>query len=82
LFIPDDFPLTGFCPQAVQFRKNLFYNCSSIDAMVRRRMLKIIRSKERSELQWLQDPSEINGDNLNNLRREASRYFRNKRGII
>jgi hypothetical protein len=30
-------------------------------------------------LQWLQDPSEINGDNLNNVRHEASRYFRNKR---
>jgi hypothetical protein len=27
----------------------------------------------------LQDPSEINGDNLNNARREASRYFRNKK---
>jgi hypothetical protein len=30
-------------------------------------------------LQWLQDPSEINADNLNNVRREASRYFRNKK---
>jgi hypothetical protein len=30
-------------------------------------------------LQWLQDPSEINGDNLNNVSREASRYFRNKK---
>jgi hypothetical protein len=30
-------------------------------------------------LQWLQDPSEINGDNLNNIRREASRHFRNKK---
>jgi hypothetical protein len=29
-------------------------------------------------LQWLRDPSEINGDNLNNVRREASRHFRNK----
>jgi hypothetical protein len=28
-------------------------------------MLKIIRSKETAKLQWLQDPSEINGDNLN-----------------
>jgi hypothetical protein len=28
-------------------------------------------------LQWLQDPSKINGDNLNNIRCEASRYFRN-----
>jgi hypothetical protein len=27
----------------------------------------------------LQDPSEINGDNLNNVRREASRYFRNEK---
>jgi hypothetical protein len=27
----------------------------------------------------LQDPSEINGDNLNNVRREASRHLRNKK---
>jgi hypothetical protein len=27
----------------------------------------------------LQDPSEINGDNLNNVRREASRHFRNRK---
>jgi hypothetical protein len=30
-------------------------------------------------LQWLQDPSKINGDNMNNVRREANRYFRNKK---
>jgi hypothetical protein len=30
-------------------------------------------------LQWLQDPREINGDDLNNVRREASRYSRNKK---
>jgi hypothetical protein len=30
-------------------------------------------------LQWLQDPNEINGDNLNNVRREACRHFRNKK---
>jgi hypothetical protein len=30
-------------------------------------------------LQWLQDPSEINGDNLNNIRREPSRHFRDKK---
>jgi hypothetical protein len=34
---------------------------------------------EQAKLQWLQDPSEINGDNLNNIRSEASRYFRNKK---
>jgi hypothetical protein len=27
----------------------------------------------------LQDPSEINRDNLNNVRREASRHFRNNK---
>jgi hypothetical protein len=30
-------------------------------------------------LQWVQDPSEINGDNLDNVRCEACRYFRNKK---
>jgi hypothetical protein len=30
-------------------------------------------------LQRLQDPSQINGDKLNNVRREASRHFRNKK---
>jgi hypothetical protein len=30
-------------------------------------------------LQWLQDPSEINGDTLRIVRHEASSYFRNKK---
>jgi hypothetical protein len=30
-------------------------------------------------MQWLQDLSEINGDNLNNTRRDESRHFRNKK---
>jgi hypothetical protein len=30
-------------------------------------------------LQWLQDPREISRDNLNNVRHEASRHFRNKK---
>jgi hypothetical protein len=41
-------------------------------------MLKIVRSNQ-AKLQWLQDPSEINGDNLNNVKREARRYFRIKK---
>ncbi|PNF29460.1 hypothetical protein B7P43_G04566 [Cryptotermes secundus] len=48
--------------------------------MVRLRMLKITRPKEKkAKLHWLQDPSEINRDNLNNIRRETSRHFRNKK---
>jgi hypothetical protein len=34
---------------------------------------------KQSELQRLQDPNEINGDNLNNVRHDASRNFRNKK---
>jgi hypothetical protein len=30
-------------------------------------------------LHWLKDPSEINGDNRNNIRYEVSRHFRNKK---
>jgi hypothetical protein len=37
-------------------------------------MFKTIRSTQRS-----QTPSEINGNNHNNIRREASRHFRNKK---
>ena len=30
-------------------------------------------------MQWIQDPSQSNVDNLNNVRRDASRHFRNKK---
>jgi hypothetical protein len=39
----------------------------------------LLDQRKRVKLQWLQDPSEINGDNLNNIRRETNRHFRNKK---
>jgi 50S ribosomal subunit-associated GTPase HflX len=39
----------------------------------------LLDQRKQAKLQWLQDLSEINGDNLNNVRCEASRYFRNKK---
>ena len=33
-------------------------------------------------MQWLQDPSQSNVDNLNNVRREASRHFRNEKEYL
>ncbi|PNF20840.1 hypothetical protein B7P43_G12066 [Cryptotermes secundus] len=39
---------------------------------------KLLDQRKQAKLQWLQDPSELNGDNLNNIRRETSRHFRNK----
>ena len=32
-------------------------------------------------MQWLQDPSQSNVDDLNNVRREVSRHFRNKKEL-
>jgi uncharacterized protein YaaR (DUF327 family) len=40
---------------------------------------KLLDQRKQAKLQWLQDPSEVNGDNLNNVRCEASRHFRNKK---
>jgi hypothetical protein len=40
---------------------------------------KLEDQREKAKLQWLQDPSEISGGNLKIVRREASRYFRNKK---
>ena len=34
---------------------------------------------KQAKIQWLQYPSQSNVDNVKNIRREASRYFRNKR---
>jgi hypothetical protein len=36
--------------------------------------------RKQAKLQWVQYPSERNVDNLNMVRREASRHFRNKKG--
>jgi hypothetical protein len=41
--------------------------------------LKLVDRRKQAKLQWLQDPSEMNEDNFSNVRREASRHFRNKK---
>jgi hypothetical protein len=43
------------------------------------RCSKLFDQMKQAQLKWLQDPSEINWDNLKNLMREASRYLRNKK---
>jgi hypothetical protein len=40
---------------------------------------KLVDQRNQAKLQWLQVPSEINGDNLSNVRCEASRYLRGKK---
>jgi hypothetical protein len=38
----------------------------------------LLDQRKQAELQWLQDLSELNWDNLTNVRCEDSRHFRNK----
>jgi hypothetical protein len=33
---------------------------------------KLIEGRKQAKLQWLQNPSQVNGDNMDNVRREAS----------
>jgi len=37
--------------------------------------------RKQAKMQWIQDPSRSNIDNLNNVRRNASRHFRNKKKV-
>jgi hypothetical protein len=39
----------------------------------------LVDRRKQANLQRLQDPSEVNENNLSNVWQEASRYFRNKR---
>jgi hypothetical protein len=41
----------------------------------------LIDQRKQAKLQWLQNPNQINGDDLQNLRRETSRTFRNKKRV-
>jgi hypothetical protein len=40
---------------------------------------KSLDQRKQAKLQWLQNPSQISGDNVQNLRRETSRTFRKKK---
>ena len=40
--------------------------------------LHFLDERKQAKLQWIQDPSQRNVHNLNNVRREASRHFRKK----
>jgi len=41
--------------------------------------LGFLDQRKQAKMQWLQDPKQSNLDNLNNVRRDASRHFRNKK---
>ena len=41
--------------------------------------LHFLEQRKQAKMQWIQDPSQSNVDNLNTVRVEASRHFRNKK---
>jgi hypothetical protein len=41
-------------------------------------VLGILDQRKKAKMQWIQDPSQSNLDNLNNARYDGSRHFRNK----
>jgi hypothetical protein len=42
-------------------------------------MFTYLDKMKQAKIQWLQNPKKSNGGNLNNVRREVSRPFRNKK---
>ena len=44
--------------------------------------LGFLDQRKRAKIQWIQNPSQSNVDNLNKVRREVSRHFRKKRRHI
>jgi hypothetical protein len=43
--------------------------------------LGFLDQRKQAKMQWVHDPNQSNTDNLNNVRHEASRHFRNKKNI-
>jgi hypothetical protein len=41
--------------------------------------LGVLDQRKQAKMQWIQDPSQSNVDNLNNVRRDDKRHFRNKK---
>jgi hypothetical protein len=42
-------------------------------------MFRFLDQRKQAKIQWMQDRSQSNIDNLNNVRRDAGSHFRNKK---
>jgi hypothetical protein len=43
--------------------------------------LGMLDQRKQATMQWIQDPSQSNVDNMNNKMRDANRHFRNKKKV-
>jgi hypothetical protein len=44
--------------------------------------LGMLDQRKQAKIQWIQDPSQSNVNNMNNIRRDASRHFRTKEDMF
>jgi hypothetical protein len=56
-----------------------YYELKKYKPWFDKRCSELSDQRKQAKLEQLKDPSEINGDNLNNISCEASRNFRNKK---
>jgi hypothetical protein len=54
-------------------------NGTSISHCFDAKCAEFLDKRKQPKTQWLQNPNQSNGDNLINVRHEASRHFRNKK---
>ena len=55
------------------------YNILNFISMKNEECLGFLDQRKRAKMQWVKDPCQSNVDNLNSVRREVSRHFRNKK---
>jgi hypothetical protein len=60
-------------------RSLLYYELEKHKPWFDERCSRLLDQSKQAKLQWLQDPSQTNGDTLNTTRREAGRHFRSKK---
>jgi hypothetical protein len=66
----------------ISVKKSLgFYELKKHKPWFKEGCSKLQEQRKQAKLQWIQDPSQRKGDNLRNIRHEASRNFLNKKDI-
>jgi hypothetical protein len=63
----------------ISAKSSLGYELKKHKPRFHERCSKLLDERKQGKLQWLQDRREMSGESLKNVRREASRYFRNKK---
>jgi hypothetical protein len=55
------------------------YELKQHEPLLDEECLQLLDQRKQVKMQWLQDPNRRNVDNLNHVRREARKHFRNKK---